>query len=217
MEALIRVLITIAAVTAVLLALIVIAVLVHYIRMKKMAHALLISGKRDSEFVYQLLRTAFPSGRIFRRPALPYLAPDGTRQRVPTDLMLVDRGGIFVIRVITTPGMVDNSGRPSWTIRTPKGTSELPNPFEQNRHAVKAVENLLQKESLYNVPRYNLVVFAAKKVAFRQPNDRLLTADRMLDALKDLNRNKFLSQNEISATVSALRKYLTPRKRPTPQ
>lgn len=214
MEGLIRALITVASVTAALLLLVVVAVLVHYFRMRKMARTLLHSGKRDTEFVYQLLRTAFPTGRIFRRPALPYTAPDGTRIRVRPDLMLVDRGGIFLFRVVTAPGMVDNSGRPNWTIRNAKGVAELPNPFEQNRPAIKAVEALLKREHLYNVPRYNMVVFAAKKVAFRQQNDRLVTADRMIEALRDLNRNKFLNQKEINATVSALRKYLAPPKRP---
>lgn len=217
MEALIRILVTIASVTAVLLALVVAAVLLHYVRMRKMATTLLESGKRDREFVYHLLRTAFPTGRIFRRPALPYLAPDGTRTRIPADLMLIDRGGIFVIRVITTPGMVDNSGRPSWTIRNAKGIAELPNPFEQNRNALKAVENILKREKLYNVPRYNLIVFSAKKVAFRQRTERLVRADQMIDALKDMNRNRFLSQKEINVTVSALRKYLTPRRHPQEQ
>lgn len=211
MEAIINLLITVIIITTVLLVLVVAAVLIHYIRMRSMAQKLLASSERDSDFVYHLLKTAFPTGRIFRRAALPCPMEDGTVRRVPADLILVDRGGIFVIRIRTTPGVVDNSGRPTWTIRNHKGIAEFPNPFEQNRLAIRALESILKREKLYNVPRYNVVIFAAKKVSFRIRTERLLTADHMIDALQDMNRNRFLSQKEINTTVSMLRKYLPPQ------
>jgi len=215
LEAVIRFLVTVITVTVVLLVLVVAAVLIHYIRTRSITKKLLRGSERDADFVYHLLRTTFPNGRIFRRAALPCPMADGSLRRVPADLVLVDRGGIFVIRVKTVPGMIDNSGRPTWTVRNARGVAEFPNPFEQNRMAIRAVEHLLKTENLYNVPRYNVVVFSARKVGFRIRTERLLTAERMIDALRDMNRNRFLSQKEISATVSALRKHLTPTHRPS--
>ena len=216
MEAMINFLISVISITAVLLVLVVVAVLIHYIRTRSMTKKLLQSTERDADFVYHLLRTAFPNGHIFRRAALPFSTIDGSVRRVPADLILVDRGGVFVIRVKTMPGMIDNSGRQTWTVRNARGMAEFSNPFEQNRMAVHAVEHLLKTENLYNVPRYNIVVFSARKVGFRVRTERLLTAERMIDALRDMNRNRFLSQKEISATISAFRKHLAPtRRQPT--
>ena len=203
METLAHILIWIAVVCSVLLVLVLISVLVYYQHAKSSAKKLLEGAERDANFVYLLLKTAFPSGRIIRQAALPL--PDG--QRAMTDLILVDRGGVYVIRIKTFPGMIDNSNRNIWTVSNSRGIGEFPNPFEQNRHSVNAVDAILKREHLTNSPKYNLVVFSRKKVAFKIRSEHLLTAERLIDTVKDINRSRFLDQNEINAVLNAIRKY----------
>ena len=208
MEKYVKFLITLSTVTAILLVLVVIAVVVHYFRTRALADKLLKNGKRGGDFIYDLLKTSFPKGRLFKRVSLPLFQADGTCNRVPADIILVDRGGVFLIRVRNISGAVDNPRNGNWIVRNANGTGEIPNPFEQNRYAVKAVEGILKREGIYNVPLYNLVVFSGKKVVFRNRSEKLLTPDYLMDAIHDMNRNRFLNQNEISATVNAIRKCL---------
>lgn len=213
LEKIIEFLITLSVIVAILLCLVVLAVLIHYFRTRSMAMKLLKQGKRSGDFIYDLLKTAFPTGRLFKRILLPVLLPDGTKTRVPADLIIVDRGGVFVIRVRHMAGAVDNTRRQTWTVRNAAGITEIPNPFEQNRPALHALEDILRRENVYNVPLYNLVVFSGKKVSFRVRSEKLLNSDRLLETIRDMNRNRFLNQKEIAATVDAIRKYL-PKKRP---
>ena len=132
---------------------------------------------------------------------------------MPADLILVDRGGVFVIRVRHLSGEIDNTDPRVWTVRNREGILEIANPFEQNRPALLAVEKILRRENVYNVPLYSLVVFSGKKVSFRARAEKLLTSNRLLETIRDINRDKVLNQKEISATVTAIDKYL-PKKRP---
>ncbi|MBE6637289.1 MAG: NERD domain-containing protein [Ruminococcaceae bacterium] len=212
MEKIIEYLITISIVAAVLLCLVVFAVLIHYFRTRAMALKLLRRGKRSGDFIYDLLKTSFQTGRIFKHITLPAQLPDGTKTRVPADLILIDRGGVFVIRVRHLSGAVDNTDPRVWLVRNAAGTTEIANPFEQNRPALHAVERILRRENVYNVPLYNLVVFSGKKVSFLSRSEKLLTSDRLLETIRDMNRNKFLNQKEISAAVTAIDKYLPPKR-----
>ena len=207
METLANVLIWIAIVCSILLVLVLISVLAYYQHAKSSANKLLQGAERDANFVYLLLKTAFPSGRIIKQAALPL--PDG--QRAMTDLILYDRGGVFVIRIKTFPGMIDNSNRNVWTVSNGRGVGEFPNPFDQNRHSVNAIDTILKREKLFNVPKHNLVVFSRKKVAFKIRSEHLLTAERLIDTIRDINRSRFLDQNEINAVLGAIRKYCAPR------
>ncbi|MBQ4065657.1 MAG: NERD domain-containing protein [Clostridia bacterium] len=212
MESLIKTLITVSVITACLLVLFVVGVLIHYLRTRRMVEKLLKHSRRDGLFVYNLLRTSFPSGRLFRRISLPCRGSDGAIRRVPCDLLLVDRGGIFVIRVINMAGSVDNSDRYTWTVRNQNGMTEIPNPFEQNRQSLRAVEDILKSDGVYNIPRYNLVVFSGKRVGFRHRSDKLLTAEHLIETIRDMNRNRFLSAGEMAKAVGAIRRRL-----PSPQ
>ncbi len=208
MQNIIKFMIGLSIVTAVLLVLVVIAVLIHYFRTRAMAEKLLRAGKRDENFIYNLLKTSFPSGRILKQVSLPYRQPDGTAKRVPCDLLLVDQGGVFVIRVKNMSGAVDNANNQVWTVRNANGIIEMRNPFEQNQHCLKAVEDILKSEKVYNVPLYNLIVFSGKKVVFRNRSEKLLTAERLIETIRDMNRNKFLNAGEMADTIAAIRRYL---------
>jgi hypothetical protein len=121
-------------------------------------------------------------------------------------LILVDRGGVFVIRIRHFSGAIDNTDRQVWTVRNHKGIAEIPNPVEQNRNGTRAVDAMLKQNKILNVPVHNLVVFTGRQVRFRMCTDHVMTAEHLLDTVRDLNRNKFLSQVEMAATVSTLRR-----------
>lgn len=213
MEKYLKFLITLSTVTAILLVIIVIAVFIHYLRTRAKAGNMLKSKKRGGSFVYDLLATSFRRDRILRSVKLPEFLPDGTYRPVPADIILVDRGGVFIIRVKNVSGNIDNPKNDNWMVYSANGEQQLiVNPFEQNKRTVHAVEAILKRENVYNVPLYNIVVFSGNRVKFKYRYEKLTTSDQVIDLLRDFNRNKFLSQSEIGNTVSAIKKYI-PKKR----
>ncbi len=214
MEKYIKFLITVSIIIAVLLLLVIVAVVVYSLRARAKAEKLLKDGKRSGNFIYELLRTSFPKGRLFRRVMLPLLRQDGTAVSVPADLILVDRGGVFVIRQRNIGGNLFNPREGNWQVQNSRGIAEIPNPFRQNQAALRALEAILRQENIYNVPLHNLVVFTGKNVRFRYRQENLLTAENVIEAIRDLNRNRFLNQNEIFSTVAAIRKAL-PKREPS--
>lgn len=206
--------ITFSTVVAILLVIVVIAVIIHWLRTRAKLEKLLGNTNRGGNFLYDLLRTSFSRGRLIRRAVLPEFMPDGSVRRAPCDLILVERGGVFVIRTRNISGAVDNQG-PEWRINTHQGLISIPNPFDQNKPAVHAIKEILRRESVYNVPIYSIVVFTGKKVVFRNRSEKLMTAENVLDLLHDFNRNKFLNQNEISDAIGAIRKYTAAANRKT--
>ena len=212
MDKYLKFVLTLSITVAVLLLILVVAMAVHYFTTRAKAKKLLQQGKRGDNFIYELLRTSFSKGRIFKQVMLPFLSPEGKAHRYPADIVLVDHGGIYVIRVCKFSGSIDNTGTENWTVKNPNGITEIPNPFNQNRGGVKAIESILRREKMYNIPIYNIVVFSGKKVNFRIRNEKLLNSSRLIDTLKDMNRSKFLNQMDITETIYAIKKYL-PRKR----
>lgn len=209
MEQIVKILITFSTIVGILLVIVVIAVIIHWLRTRAKIEKLFESETRGNNFVYRLLLTTFSRGRIIRRAVLPDFMPDGTVRRAQCDVILVERGGVFVIREWNNfVDAVDNPPNAEWRQRTPQGISPMPNLFEQNKRGVHAVKEILRRENVYNVPIYNIVVFAGGGVRFRYRSEKLTTDEMLLDTLRDFNRNKFLSQNEISDAVTAIRKYM---------
>lgn len=188
-----------------LLILTLLALWINSKRAKASALKLLASNDRGADFVYRLLRTAFPASKIIRSPILPL----DNGQRAIADLILVDCGGVFVIRVKNFPGEIDNSNRATWTVKNSKGVGEFPNPFEQNRYALSALDGILKREKLYNVPKHNIVVFSQKRTTFKIRSEKLTTADNLIETLKDLNRNRFLTGKEVTTTLTAIKNHST--------
>ena len=172
-------------------------------RKKAKIAKLLSSNERGGDFVYRLLRTSFNASKIMRQAVLPL----DNGQRAMADIILVDSGGVFVIRIKNLPGKIDNSNRATWTVENAKGVGEFPNPFEQNRYAISAIDSILKREKLYNVPKHNIVVFPQRRTAFKIRSEKLVTAESLLDTLNDINKNRFLTGKEITATLTAIRAH----------
>ncbi len=205
MEKLAEFLISVTLVCLALVVLTLIALWVNSKRVKASASKLLSLNQRDGDFVYRLLRTSFPASRILRQAVLPL----DNGQRAMADLILVDSGGVFIIRVRNFPGKIDNSNRATWTVENSKGVGEFPNPFEQNRYALSAIDGILKRQKLYNVPKHNVVVFSQKRTVFKIRSEKLTTADNLIETLKDINKNRFLTGKEVNAALEAIKSHST--------
>ena len=194
-----------AIVCLVLVVLTLIAIAIYAKRKKDNIAKLLSSNERGGDFVYRLIRTAFPASKTLRSAILPL----DNGQRAMADLILVDSGGVFVIRVKNFPGKIDNSNRSVWTVENSKGVGEFPNPFEQNRYAVSAIDGILKREKLLNVPKHNIVVFTQKRTVFKIRSEKLTTADNLLETIADLNKNRFLTAKEVSSALTAIKSHST--------
>ena len=80
----------------------VIAIIIKSNKVKSNIGKLLSSNERGGDFVYRLLRTTFPASKILRSAVLPL----DNGQRAVADIILVDCGGVFVIRVKNFPGKI---------------------------------------------------------------------------------------------------------------
>ncbi len=203
MEKLAEFLIGLTLVCFALVVLTLIALWINSKRIKSNIAKLLSSNNRGGDFIYRLLRTTYPASRILRSAVLPL----DNGQRAMADLILVDSGGVFVIRVKNFPGKVDNSNRTTWTVENSKGVGEFPNPFEQNRYALSAIDGILKREKLYNVPKHNVVVFSQKRTAFRIRSEKLVTADNLTEMINDINKNRFLTGKEVSEALTAIKNH----------
>lgn len=181
----------------------VIVIIIKSNKIKSNIGKLLSTNERGGDFVYRLLRTTFPASKILRSAVLPL----DNGQRAVADIILVDCGGVFVIRVKNFPGKIDNSNRSVWTVENSKGIGEFPNPFEQNRYALSAVDAILKREKLYNVPKHNVVVFSQKRTVFKIRSEKLTTADNLIETLNDINRNRFLTGKEVNETLTAIKSH----------
>lgn len=190
------------------LALVVLTILALWINSKRIKSNIvrqLSSNDRSGDFVYRLLKTSYPASRILRQAVLPL--DDGSRAMA--DLVLVDNCGVFIIRIKNFPGKIDNSNRATWTVENSKGVGEFPNPFEQNRYALSAVDSILKREKLYNVPKHNVVVFSQKRTVFKIRSEKLVTADNLIETLNDINKNRFLTGKEVNAALTAIKSHST--------
>ena len=188
------------------LALVVLTILALWINSKRVKSNIakqLSSNDRSGDFVYRLLKTSFPASKILRQAVLPL----DNGQRAMADLILVDCGGVFIIRIKNFPGKIDNSNRATWTVENSKGKGEFPNPFEQNRYALSAIDGILKREKLYNVPKHNVVVFSQKRTVFKIRSEKLVTADNLIETLNDINKNRFLTGKEVNETLTAIKSH----------
>lgn len=208
----VKFLLTVTILTGIAIVLIIAWSIYKYIRNAKIAEQLLHGSRRGSNFAYNLLKTAFPKSHIFNKIDFIVNPKSPTAAKIPADLVLVDRGGVVVIKVQNMSGSVDNPiNDGTWTVTNSKGTTGFANPFVVNRPAVKYLESMLNHEGIDNVPIYSIAVFTGKKVAFKNKMNQLLTAERFISAVKDINRNKFLSSTEVSDSISAVKKHSVPQ------
>ena len=219
-EQYLRVILTFSIIIAFIALAIIVFYVVKYIRSRANAAKVLQSGRKSKNFIYNLIATSFPRNNIFRNVLIPVPKSEGGNSYVSTDLILVNHGGIAVIKECREIGRIDNPVKGDW-IKTDSPVGEsFPNPFEQNMAAMRAIEQIVKREKLYNIPIRNIVVFsqANKNVQFKNKYEQLLLPGRVITAMRNMNQNRFLSYFEVRRTADAIRKYVKQRRSgPRPQ
>lgn len=207
--------ITLAALGVVAVLIFVIA-MVRRVAAKLTAESLLKYGRGSPRFIYNLLSTAYPKQRLFSNVTLPKEPANPQSPRAAADLISVGRGGVCIIKVMRHRGFIENPNKGDWCQVYGDKFVPFRNPFEQNAACLKALERIFKAENVYNVPILNLAVFVYPDVKFKTRQDYLYTADRLLVALHDINRSRFLSGREIKAAAAAIRKHAKPVATPKP-
>lgn len=208
METLIKIFEITILVAAILLCLVLICWLLRKLIIKKRVNAIIEEPKRTPSFVPRLLKAQFPDCRIFRNAILPEPLENGLFGKGEADLIKIDTCGIVVMALCPYSGAIDNPENGDWTVSGPNGNIVIPNPFEKNTHAIRALAEILNEEEVYNCPIFSVAVFYGKKPVFRYKNKKILTTETLLPTLIDMNREKILSGKEIKNAESAIRKYV---------
>ena len=204
--------ILIASITvAVIAGLIILAYVAFWLKSYIGSRRVLRNGKNSNDFIYNLLRTTIPGRYIIRRSTIPLTQRPGDSRFVRTDIITVTRCGICVIMQKRMRGMIDNPAKGDWAVKTPDGGEVLfKNPFELNAYRVRAVEQILKREKIYNVPLQSIIVSTDKGARFRFKYDMLVTPDRLLTLIHDMDKNRFMTGAEMRRAASALKKHSRP-------
>ena len=163
-------------------------------------------GKKS--FAFNYLSVRFGRNRTLRDVKLPIRNPAAKNgvSLVDIGLIFLNRGGIFVIKVVPGSGYIDNANGDVWTRTFNDKFYQFSDPFAQNLIGVKAVKALLRSEHIDNIPIHNIVLFTGRKVKFARRLNGLITADELTPFMIDLNKDRFLNGKEIRNTVKLLKK-----------
>ena len=194
------------AVAVIVVLLIVMCILLYILKTVRgeiNAKKILKYGRQSEDFIYNLLRTHYSAGNIMRN-AYYRLGNGGTTE---IDIVLVAGNGIQVIEVKGMKGYIENPFKGDWCQMYKNKTLMFQNPFEQNVTHIRAIQHIIHKEKIPNIPIRNIVVFTDPNVKFKFKEEMLLTSNKLLPFLADLNRNKFLKSKEIRRISKVLKKY----------
>jgi Nuclease-related domain. len=195
--------INIAVIVVVIAVVIILIYLIKNIRGEINAKKILKYGRQSEDFIYNLLRTRYSGNNIIRN-AYYRINNGGTTE---VDIILVASNGIQVIEVKGMKGYIENPFKGDWCQMYRNKVLMFQNPFEQNVPHITAIQKIIRKEQISNVPIRNIVVFTDPTVKFEFKEEMLLTSNKLLPFLADLNRNKFLKRKEIRNITRVLKKY----------
>ena len=122
--------------------------------------------------------------------------------------ILVCRGGINVISAIDFVGSIDDPAEGNWTGYANGQAVLLDNPIEQNRARLRAIENILRREEIDNIPLRSTVVLPSKETKLKYRRDEIIRVGQLFEKMSDMNKNRFLSSHEMKKVISAIKKNL---------
>ena len=164
------------------------------------------TAKRNRYFLGRLLATQYRQSQYLLNVTLPY-GPDG-KDVGPVDAIIVLNGGIAVITANYYVGRINNPYQGPWSITDPHGqVFTFNNLFEQNLAVLESVKTIMRRESVFNTPIHNLVMFGAKKVSLSRPEAQLVNADTLIPYLRDLDKDKFLKGSQKKKIIRIFNKY----------
>jgi len=171
--------------------------------------ALLNARPRKSSLPLRLLLANFPSANVMNRVILPVTDAPGS-PCFSADLLMIHRGGVLMITVRDLRGNVDNPYRGDWRQFAGQKVLQMKNPVETGAVCCRAMNNLLQREQVSNIPIRHLLVYLDPRTRFKIRMEQVLPADKLVPAVKDMRREKFLSAREIRRVRAILQKKRRP-------
>lgn len=171
------------------------------------AKKIMRDGRKKKNFVYNYLSVRFGRNRALRNVSLPVSDPSGQNGRylVTSELIFLNRGGLFVIKVIPGSGYVENVSGGTWSRYFNDRQYQFVDPFVQNGVCIRAIKQLFRAQRLENVPVHNIVLFTGRKVKFARQMNGLITIDDLTPFMIDLNKDRFLSPREIRMIIKIIK------------
>lgn len=159
---------------------------------------------RSEKTVLKLLTVNYKSDKLLKNVVFPFnLSPDSKLFR--TDAILVNRGGILIVTIRNMHGTVENPFHGDWRQFYNNSIMQLRNPLELNAAYTKALNAHLRHRDIENVPINSIVVYIDNKTKFKTKISQIVSIDRMLMYIHDMNNNHFLSMAEQRKVSTALR------------
>ena len=177
---------------------------------KNEAAQILWYGNDREYYIYEMLASAFPRKNVFRNLYCPVKLPDRVLY-TEVDIVTVTHGGVVVIEVKGSKGNIDNPPEGDWCQRYKDKVMTFKSPYKQNEVHVRAIEALLKRAGILNVPVYNVVVFADKNVRFTNNYKWLFKPEGIVDHISGLDDRFTLSGKDIKNVVGVLSKYTKKR------
>ena len=166
---------------------------------------------RDREFfIYEMLRTAFGADKVMKNLYFPVPTREGVFD-TEIDIICVTRGGIAVIEVKGSKGIIDTPKEGRWCQRYGKKERYFENPHHQNQTHVMAVKRTLERFGISNVPIHNYVVFTDIKVRFTHQHPWLIRSDKLLETIENLDDKLILTRRDMKNITQIMRRHKKPR------
>lgn len=159
------------------------------------AQKILQYGRDREYFIYEMLANTFNKNTVFRNLYFPVVTKEGTFD-TEVDVVCVTRGGIAVIEVKGSKGIIDSPPSDTWLQRYGKKVLKFENPYNQNEGHVKAIRNALNKKGITNVPIKNYVVFTDIHTQFSHTYPWLLRSDNITETLERLDDKLILTRRD---------------------
>ena len=170
---------------------------------KNEAAQILWYGNDREYYIYEMLASAFPRKNVIRNLYCPVKLPDRVLY-TKVDIVTVTHGGVVVIEVKGSKGNIDNPSEGDWCQRYKDKVTTFKNPYKQNEVHVRAIETLLKRAGILNVPIYNIVVFADKNVRFTNDYKWLFKPEGIVEHVSALDDRFSLSGKDIKNVVGVL-------------
>ncbi len=173
---------------------------------KSNAAKILQYGRDREYFIYEMLSTAFVGGTVMRNLYFPVPTKEGVFD-AEVDIVCVTRGGIAVIEVKGSKGVIDSPPEGRWCQRYGQKVLYFQNPYIQNEGHVTAVRRALESRGITNVPIRNYVVYTDRNVRFTHNYPWLLRSDQLVSAIERMNNKLILTRKDHRIIMSVMRHH----------
>lgn len=164
----------------------------------------------ESEYrVYNELCRLLDSDRVIKTLYFPVPTKEGIFD-TEVDCVCVTSGGIVVIEVKGSKGLITNPEKGRWCQKHGEKVMYFDDPHEQNRTHVKALQRVLDEKGLHKPHVYNTVVFSDPSVQFTHSYDWLVRIDKLDAYIKALESGDILSRYEMKQIIRTLKYYRIP-------